>query len=243
MNLTEAMPSYKSIIKSAKYKHKIVAVLPAGLLLCLCGCMLWQCSACLLKYIEEPTGASIAYNQDFSLAPISVTVCSKNPDLTYSFPELASVDYRLDARAAWKPIWSASSLKPAAISADTFVTSDSKKQLHLCMKISVNISSGSELRIRHYYTDLGKCNLKNMEVYLHKQGIFFAPDFSLPLDKSLFLDNKNFTVGVTIETMESLPTKEFNCSPLSSQTLDSCLLEKAWKAAHQSAGCIAKYLR
>ena len=242
MDLTRLLSGCKSAVKRRKYAYKIVSRLPPFLLIILCGCMLWQCSTCLIKYSDSPMGARVAYNQDLSVAPISITVCNKNPNLTYSFPELASVDVRSAAREIWVPVWSAASLNLSAVfPADKFVISDERKQLRICMTININSSSISELRIHHYYSDI--CYLSNINVYLHGQGLFLAPDFSLPIDKSLFLADKNYILDLTLETMESLPTEQLKCSQSLAQTLDSCILEEAWKGANQSAGCIAKYLR
>ena len=194
--------------------------------------------------MDKPIGASVDYSQDFSMAPISVTFCNKGLNLTDSFPELASVDFRPDNRATWVPVWSALLFNSStATSSDTFIISNSKKQLHVCMRLNINSSSESELRIRHFYNSDRACKLKNMAVYLHGHGLFLAQDFTLPLDKSLFDSNANFIIGLTLEASQSLPTEEFNCSQIASQTLDSCLIEDAWKASNQSAECVANYLK
>ncbi len=214
--------------------------MPSVLVLCLCGGMLWQCSTCLLKYFDRPIQANIDYSQDFTLAPISITICNKGSELNYTFPELDAVDIRQRTGAGWVTIFDAFSNKlPAGMSSNNFIFSNSQNKLQLCKIIQVEISSASEVRIRHHYSQL----FNKMKVYLHNQGLFNAFDFSLALEKELFSCNKNHTLALSLETITSFNTPGFKCSEDTvDQTLDSCLAAEAMQAANNTAGCIFKYL-
>jgi len=216
--------------------------MPSVLVICLCGGMLWQCSTCLIKYFDRPIQANIDYSQDFTLAPISITVCNKGSELNYTFPELDAVDIRQRTGAGWVTIFEVVSSKwPAGMSLNNFIFINRQNKLQLCKIIQVEISSASELRIRHHYSDSFKLN--KMKVYLHNQGLFNAFDFSLALEKELFSFNKHHTLALSLETIMSLNTPDFKCSEDTvEQTLDSCLIAEAMQAANNTAGCIFKYL-
>jgi hypothetical protein len=242
MDLTGLLIRCKPFIHHWHYLTKIVNKMPSVLVICLCGGMLWQCSTCLIKYFDKPIKANIDYSQDFTMAPISITFCNKGTELNYTFPELEAVDIRQRTGADWVTVLEAMSSRfPAGMSSNNFIFSNRQNKLQLCKIIQVEISSASELRIRHHYSDYWKFN--KMKVYLHTQGIFNAFDFSLALEKELFSSEKNFTLALSLETITSLNTPDFKCSEdTMEQTLDNCLVADAIKAANNSAGCIFKYL-
>jgi hypothetical protein len=202
--------------------------------------MLWQCSTCLLKYFDRPLQANTDYSQDFTLAPISITICNKGPELNYTFPELEAVDIRQRTAAGWVTIFDAMSSKlPAGMALNNFIFINRQNKLQLCKIIQVEVSSASELRIRHHYS----ISLNKMKVYLHNRGLFNAFDFSINLHNNLFSSDKNHTLSLSLETIMSLNTPDFKCSEDAvEQTLDSCLIAEAMQAANNSVGCIFKYL-
>jgi hypothetical protein len=233
MDLTGLLSRCQSAIHHGLYLTKLFDKMPSVLVICLCGGMLWQCSTCLLKYFDRPIQANIEYSQDFTLAPISITICSKGPELNYTFPELEAVDIRKRTGET------VSSKLPAGMSLNNFIFSNRQNKLQLCKTIQVEVSSSSELRIRHHYSK----SFNKMKVYLHKQGLFSASDFSIGLDNNLFSFDKNHTLALSLETITSLNTPEFKCSEDTvEQTLDSCLIAEAMQAANNTAGCIFKYL-
>ncbi len=215
-------------------------LLQAVLVVGLCCCMLWQCTTCLLKYLASPTGATVAYNSDLTQIPLSVTFCPKGPELNYSFPELVGLDARPGPGADWQTIWTGGPLAAAAAKLEPLITINSWMNLRLCRSVHLDkTSASSELRIRHYYNI---CK-KNMQVFLHPRGLFFATDFSLPLDKDLFSEEYNVILDLAMETLDSLPSPELNCNSANeAQTLDSCLLAEAARTANQSAGCVSKWM-
>ena len=81
-------------------------------------------------------------------------------------------------------------------------------------------------------------------MYLHNRGLFLASDFSVLLPKSMFLYKGIYVLALSMETMTSLTSPEFNCNSQeeAAQTLDGCLLAEALRAANQSAGCLSKDL-
>jgi hypothetical protein len=210
--------------------------MPFMLVVCLCGGMLWQCSTCLIKYFDRPIQANIDYSQDFTLAPISITICNKGTELNYTFPELDGLDIRPSLGEKWLTVWT------AGMTSNNFVFRNSQNYLlHLCKTFQVEVNSASELRISHHYSDSLKFN--KMKVYLHNQGIFNALDFSLPLEKELVSSDKNHILALALETITSLNTPDFKCSEDTvEQTLDSCLVAEAMQAAINATGCIFKYL-
>jgi hypothetical protein len=220
---------------------KIVNKLPSMLVVCLCGGMLWQCSTCLLKYFDRPTQASIAY--DSNIPPISITVCFKGNegDFSYTFPELDVVDTREQTGAGWITAWAAQSNEFATdTTANNFIFSNIQNKLQLCKNIQVKGSAISDLRIRHHSCEC--CKLNRIKVYLQSQGLFHAWDFSVALDKNLFSSEKNYTLSLAMETIQSINTPDFNCSEYNmGQTLDSCLVDEAMQAANSTAGCIFQY--
>ncbi len=243
MDLTGLLSRCKPVIHHGLYLTKVATKMPSVLVICLCGGMLWQCSTCLLKYFDKPIQANIDYSQDFTLAPISITICSKGTELNYKFPELDGVDIRQSLGENWLTVWTAvSNILPAGMTSNNFVFSNSQTQLlQLCKIIPVEVSSASEIRIRHYYSDEMKIN--KMKVYLHNQGLFNALDFSLALEKKLFSSDKNHTLALALETIMSLNTPSFKCrEDTVHQTLDSCLVAEAMEAANNTADCIFKYL-
>jgi hypothetical protein len=239
MDLTGLLSRCQSAIHHGLYFTKIFNKMPSVLVICLCGGMLWQCSTCLLKYFERPIQANVVYSQDFTLAPISITVCNKGTELNYTFPELHSVDIRHSSGEDWITVWAAVSRElQAGTASDYLVFSNSKNRLQLCMSIQVDGSSASDLRIRHHYSD--SCKQNKIKGYLHNQGLFNAYD--LELEKKFFSSDKNYMLALALETFSSLRTPGFNCSEDNEgQTLDRCLVDEAWKAANKSAGCIFKY--
>ncbi len=211
------------------------------LVVCLCGGMLWQCSTCLLKYFDRPTQASIVY--DSNIPPISISVCLKGNDseFSYTFPELDAIDTREQTGAGWVTAWTAQSNEFATdATASNFIFSNYQFKLQLCKNIQVKRSSISDLRILHHSCSI--CNLNRIKVYLHSQGLYHAWDFSVALEKNLFIEEKNYTLSLAMETIQSLNTPDFNCSEYTfGQTLDSCLVAEAIQAANNTAGCIFKY--
>jgi hypothetical protein len=217
--------------------------MPFMLVVCLCGGMLWQCSTCLIKYFDRPIQANIDYSQDFTLAPISITICNKGTELNYTFPELDGLDIRQSLGENWLTVWTAvSNIFPAGMTSNNFVFINSQNYLlQLCKTFQVEVSSASELRICHHYSESAKLN--KMKVYLHNQGLFNALDFSLTFGKELFSSDKNHTLALALETIMSLNTPDFKCSEDTvEQTLDSCLVAEAMQAANNATGCIFKYL-
>ncbi len=201
------------------------------------------CGSALLVFLNTLTGAlqaNIDYSQDFTLAPISITICNKGPELNYTFPELYAVDIRQRTGAGWETILNTMSSKfPIGMSLNNFIFSNRQNKLQLCKVIQVEVSSASELRIRHHYSK----SYNKMKVYLHNQGLFNAFDFSFSLDNSLFSSDKNHTLALSLETIMSLNTPDFKCSEDTvEQTLDSCLVAEAMQAANSTAGCIFRYL-
>jgi hypothetical protein len=211
------------------------------LVVCLCGGMLWQFSVCLLKYFDRPTQASIVY--DSNIPPISITVCLKGNEgeFSYTFPELDAIDTREQTGAGWITAWAAQSKEFATdATANNFIFSNFQNKLQLCKTIQVKGSSIFDLRIRHHSSQ--SCNLNRIQVYLHSQGLVNARDFSVALDKNLFMSEYNYTLALAMETIQSLNTPHFNCSEYTfRQTLDSCLVAEAMQAANNTAGCIFKY--
>ncbi len=241
MDLTGLLSSFKYTIFQRYFLSKTVTRLPSLLVVCLCGVMLWQCSTCLLKYFDMPTQASIVY--DSSIPPISITVCLKGNEgeFNYNFPELDAIDTREQTRAGWITAWAAQSNEFANdATANNFIFSNFQNKLQLCKNIQLKKSSISDLRILHHSSV--QCNLNKIKVYLHSQGLFHAWDFSVALDKNLFNKEKNYTLSLAMETIQSLNTPDFNCSEYTiGQTLDSCLVAEAMQAANNTAGCIFKY--
>jgi hypothetical protein len=177
------------------------------------------------------------------LAPISVTVCNKGIELNYSFPELDGFDIRKEIGTDWITAWAAQSNGSAN---DTFATNfvfsnnQNQNRLQLCKSIPMEGSSASDLRIRHHSSE--NCKLNRITVYLHNQGLFNARDFSLGLEKNLLILDKNYTLTLAMETIQSLKTSDFNCNEYTiGQTLDSCLVAEAMQAANNTAGCIFKH--
>ena len=236
MDLIGLLKSCQKAVRQYRYLSNMASKLPIVLVLCLCSCMLWQCSTCLDKYFASPTGASMVFRRDLSQSPIAITICNKGPELNWTFPELASVDVRQGPRIEWQTIW-----PPART--DSFVTVTHKSNQRLCQTIPVYESSPFEFRLRHNYSDF--CKVNKLEVYLHNKGLFQSSGFSIIIPKTIFSSAENFILELILETMISLPSAEFNCSQEEelAETLDSCLLAEAMKAANQSAGCLAKQLR
>ena len=227
-------------------------LLPAVLMLGLCSCMLWQCSTCLLKYFSRPLGASVAFSQDLSQFPIALTLCNKDAELNYTFPELGAVEVRQGPGVSWLPVWKSVGSAgvgggvsgASSVTVETFVNINLQGKQRLCQTIHVHESRPRELRLRHFYSNI--CNLRKMAVYLHSRGLFFAKDFAILLPKSLFSNEENLVLELSLETMTSLPTADFKCSQdevTGVQTRDRCLLDEALRAANQSAGCISRDLR
>ena len=236
MDLTNVLAGCQPAIHQQSFLSKTVAVLSICLVAFLCGGMLWQCSTCLFKYFGNPTQTDVVYSEDLTLAPIAVTVCNKGTDLNYNFSELIAVDILQNGEKHWVTVW------PAASAFENFVSNNRQNKLQLCKTIDVN-GQASQLRIRHQYSDLWSCKRNQMEVYLHSRGLFQSSDFCVGMEKSLFASNRNFTLALTLDTIESLNTPDFNCTDFTmSQTLDSCLIGEAMQAANNSAGCIFNYL-
>ena len=244
MDLTGLLTSCSNAVRNQNQLSSLVSMLPALLVLSLCGCMLWQCSTCLLKYFAFPTGANVAFSQDLSQSPISITICNKGEDLDYNFPELGAVDVKYFLRSEWQTVWLASGTHSnVSVTEKNFVSMNSQGRLSLCKTIHVHESKLSELRLRHYYSD--DCKQNKMEVHLHNQGLFLSPSHNILIPKTIFTGEENFILELSLGTMISLPSAEFNCSQEdeTAETLDSCLLAEAMKAANLSAGCLSKSLR
>jgi hypothetical protein len=244
MDLTGLLSSCQSALLQWYFLSTIVAKLPSILVICLCGGMLWQCSTCLLKYFDRPIQASIVY--DSTMVPVSITVCYKEMELSYTFPELDALDIREETGADWITAWASRSNEFVTDTyAKNYIFTNMENKLQLCKSIQLKRRYISDLRIRHHSSSLSKkCPLDKINVYLHKQGLFNARDFSVALDKNLFVGEKNYTLALVMETIQSLNTPDFNCSDYSlGQTLDSCLVDEAMQAANNSAGCIFKYER
>jgi hypothetical protein len=241
MDMTGLLSSCQSAMLKWYCLSKIVTKLPSMLVVSLCGGMLWQCSTCLLKYFDRPTQASIFY--DSIMGPVSITVCLKGNegDYNYTFPELDAVDTREQTGAGWITAWAAKYNEfTTDATANNFIFSNIQNKLQLCKNIQVKGSSISDLRIRHHSSET--CKLNRIKVYLHSQGLFHAWDFSVALDKNLFSSEKNYTLALAMETIQSLKTPDFNCSEYNiGQTLDSCLVAEAMQAANSTAGCIFQY--
>ena len=242
MDLAGLTTSCYNAVKRQKQLSYIASKLPAVLILCLCSCMLWQCTSCILKYFASPTGASVTFSRDLSQSPVCITICNKGENLNYTFPELRAVDVSQGQGSNWQTVWPTSHNLSVHSTADTFVTITHQTNLRLCMTINVHDSSPSEFRIRHYFSKLH--NLNKMEVYLHNQGLFQSSDFSILMPKKIFTQDEDVILELSLETMISLPSADFNCSQAkAAQTLDSCLLTEAASAANQSIGCISKFIK
>jgi hypothetical protein len=242
MDLRDLLSSCQFAMLKWDCLSKMVSKLPSLLVICLCGGMLWQCSTCLMKYFDRPTQASIVY--DSTKAPISITVCYKDPvKLNYEFPELDAVDIREETDADWTTAWAAQSNEFASDTyAKNIVFTNIEDKLQLCKGIQVRGSAITDLRILHRSSSNKKCQLNRINVYIHKQGLFSARDFYQGLEKGMLLSDKNYTLALAMETIQSLNTPDFNCSDYSlGQTLDSCLTAEAMQAANNTAGCIFKY--
>ena len=165
MDLTGMLTRCAQAVSQKKQLSRLGSKLPAVLVFCLCCCMLWQCSTCLLKYLASPIGASVAFSQDLSQSPIAITLCSKRPNLTYAnFPELGAVDVRQGPGTDWLTVWRNQSLagvEASLVKVDNFTTIVHQAKPSLCKTIHVYESSPSELRLRHYYSN--NCRQENME--------------------------------------------------------------------------------
>jgi hypothetical protein len=241
MDLRGLLSSCQSFILHWYWLSTTVAKLPSILVVCLCGGMLWQCSTCLLKYFDRPTQASIFY--DSAMAPISITVCYKGIELNYTFPELDAVDIREGTGEDWITAWAAQYNEFATDTpSNNFIFNNIANRLQQCKSIQVKRISLSDLRIRHHSSTLNKCQLNKINVYLHNHGLFNARDFYQGLDKNLLISEKNYTLSLALETIQSLNTPDFNCNEYTNgQSLDSCLVAEAMQAANNTAGCIFKY--
>jgi hypothetical protein len=135
----------------------------------------------------------------------------------------------------WQSIWPIAEDQPATVK--NFVTIIHKDRLRLCKTISLQNEVQFAVRIRHSYSS--SCNMKKMEVYLHKPGQFHSPDFTILMPKKMLNNDENFILQLNIEIMNSLTSADFSCSQENAtQTLDDCILNEAFKAAINSAGCI-----
>jgi hypothetical protein len=239
MGLRDLLSSCQSAVIQWHWPSTIVAKLPSFLVICLCGGMLWQFSTCLIKYLDRPTQTSIVY--DPTMAPVFISVCNRGNELNYSFPELDAIEIREGTRADWITAWAAQSNDFATnTSAKNLIFSNVDNKLQLCKVIQVTGSSKSDLRIRHRSSDI--CKMNKIKVYLHSLGLFNAQDFSVVLEKNLLTSEKNYTLALAMETIQSLNTPEFNCSEYNmGQTLDGCLVAEANQAANSTAGCIFQY--
>ena len=243
MDLTGLLTSCHYSVQKHKQLCSLASKLPAVLVLCLCSCMFWQFSTCLVKYFASPTGASVAFSQDLSQSPIAITICIKGEKLENFLLELRSVDIRKWVGSEWHTIWPAAGPHlNVSVTAETFFAVTSQKRLRLCKTFHVHESMLSELRLQQY-SNASKNN--KLEVHLHNQGLFLSPAHHILILKTIFTDEKNFILELTLETRISLPSAEFNCGQEdeAAQTLDSCLLAQAVRVANQSAGCLSKSLR
>jgi hypothetical protein len=223
-------------------------IVPAILLLVLCGCMLCQCSTCLLKYFSAPLGASVTFSQNLNEFPIAITVCNKDNELNYTFPELGAIEVKQEGPggANWQTVY-----EPppgvALVQVENFLTvNPQQNRLRLCKTINVHEARPKELRLHHFYSTV--CNLKKMAVYIHNRGQFFAKDLAIPMPKKLFTNEENLILELIMEAVTVMPSPAFNCSQedntlAASGTLDQCLLAEAIQVANQSAGCLSKDLR
>jgi hypothetical protein len=201
--------------------------------------MLWQCSTCLLKYIANPIGASISFTSDLKMAPLVITICNKGLETDYKFPELKAIEGKGGHSAEWKTIWNPNS---SSVTVDTFsrFIPNIVGPPRLCKTIHLYERLPTAVKIRHQYG----CKFENLAAYLHKRGMLLSEDFTLLLQKNMFLSYKKYMLELNIETVVSLPTAELNCNEdESAKSLDTCLLTNAIVAANSSVGCITKYLR
>jgi hypothetical protein len=207
--------------------------------------MLWQCSTCLLKYFAGPIGASLTFSQNLNEFPIAITVCNKDSELNYTFPELGAIDVKKDGpEGQWQTVYEPGF---SSVHVETFVTvNPQQKKLRLCKTINVHAARPTELRLHHFYSTV--CNLKKMAVYIHNQGQFFAQDLSIPMPRKLFTNEENLLLELIMEAVTLMPSPTYDCSQEdnlqeTSMTLDQCVLAKAFSMANQSAGCLSKDLR
>ena len=243
MDLTGLLSNCHKAVRQKKQLYSLSALsskLSAILVLCLCSCMLWQFLTCLLKYFTNPVGANVAFSNGISQSPIVITICNKGNELNYTFPELNTVDVRQGPAANWQSVWTANL---SSVSTETFVTLTHRDWQRLCKTIHVHESFPSELRIRHYYSNVNECKLNKMEVYLHNLGFFLISDFSVLMSKKMFAYQQNFVLELALESMISLPNNELKCSQEEAATsLDNCIYAEAVKTVNQSYGCRSKYL-
>jgi hypothetical protein len=239
INFTGILTMCHRAISKINHLSTLFSTLPAILILGLCSCMIWQCSTCLIKFLASPTGAEVAFKQISDSSPIAITICNKDPQLDYSFPELRAVDVRQQPTSNWQTIWPADKNNSEFVLEKAFVTITHTDRIRYCKTINIQYLAESEVRLRHYYSET--CNRKKMEVYLHRPGQFHAPGFALLMAKKMFSSEKNYILYVSMESMNSLPSADFNCSQdEGAQNLDSCLLAEAFSAANKSAGCLPK---
>jgi hypothetical protein len=188
-------------------------------------------------------GASLSFTSDLKLATIVITVCNKDRDLNYTFPELKSIDVKEAYDSQWNTIWNASF---SSVTLETFLSNILNDDLRLCKTMHVYETSPSELRIRHYYSSDSRnpCKLNKIAVYLHTKGAFLSKDFLVPFSKKLFEANENYVLELNLENIVSLPTAEFTCNhDETAQTFDGCFMDKAVYLTNQSTGCISRYMR
>jgi len=221
-----------SYCKSNKLS-KLTTSMSIILVLCLCCCMLWQCSTCLLKYLASPTGS----NLDFSLepsqsSPVTLTICYFLWD-NYSFPELKALEARIgSANNDWKTIWNTTA---ASVAVETLLTLAPNDGLRLCkMFHTEELSSLAELRLLYFSSS--KYNRSQIDVYLHNSGIFLAPYFVLTLPRMMLQDNpENYILELNLETIIGLPSSENDCSlDESGPSYDSCLKAEATRRLNAS---------
>jgi hypothetical protein len=240
MNLTGILSSYHLALRQQKHFSWLISKLPAILILSLCGLMLWQCSACLLKYLSRPTGPQVDFVQSMEQSPFAITVCNIAPEqkFAYTFPELHGLDVQKQPYGDWHPL-----IEHEPVTQTTFVSITHQFNLRLCK--TINLPDGALFAVRMcYYCFKIFPQLNRMEVYLHRPGQFHYYDFSTVVPVKMLSTDENLTLQVNLETMKSLPSENFDCRNEDlSQTLDNCVLSEAFRAANNSAGCISNRVR
>jgi hypothetical protein len=151
MDLNVLLCRCSNAIQKCKKQSTLTTVIQAVLLLCLCGCMLWQCSTCLLKYLASPIGAILSFTSDLMLAPIAITMCYKGTEPEYKFPELRAIDVKEGTQTQWETIWQQNA---SSVTSESFlaVLQNEKGFLRFCKTLNVYERPAVAVRIRHYYS-------------------------------------------------------------------------------------------
>jgi hypothetical protein len=236
-NLTGVLSMcHRTMIRKSQLSN-LLSKMPAILVIFLSSCMLWQCSTCLTKFLASPTAAQVDLRQNTGQPPIAITICNKGLEMNYDFPELHAIDIRQQPDSDWQNVWPVDKNSSTYASDKNFATLTRKNLMRLCKTVNFQAGTHREVRLRHFYS--GWCKLNKMEVYLHSPGQFHSAEFAILMPKWILVYENNYILQLSIESIISLPSADFNCSEdENTQTLDSCLLEEAFRAANISAGCL-----